>query len=160
MSSIKSAADCELCRLTEQCVSETLHSFQLAHEQGFAIGPSGYRFFLSLRLDSDGVQVLGRRDDGDADYGFCVNDGTVETETSVHDCDVQSFSARATGAVVLDDTVLCCKLRTKYKRILKLGCSGSKITCSDNALSIFGSQWLRGSALHGDRPMTNAMITR
>ena len=68
--------------------------------------------------------------------------------------DVQSFSARATSGVVLDYTVLCYKLRTKYKWILKTGLQRPQSArAADNALA----QWLRGSALHGDRPMTNAM---
>jgi len=60
-----------------------------------------------------------------------IQRSTVETEMSVHDFDVQSFSARATEPQIAAGTVRRYRLRTKYKWIPKLGCScGSKITCS------------------------------
>lgn len=80
------ARSCELCRLIEGCVSETLGKMKKLTALGFRNLPdSNYTFWLSGRYQADGFQIIGRHDELRHQYrimggaGICVRDDSPLT---------------------------------------------------------------------------------
>lgn len=91
-----SAWSCELCRLIERCVSETLATTKTSNDLGFRhIPESHYTFWLSGRNEADGFQIIGCHNELRHQYrimggaGVCVREGKSPREPSRY-CNMNS----------------------------------------------------------------------
>lgn len=93
-----SARSCELCRLIECCVSETLIKIKAFNDLGFRQIPgSHYTFWLSGRNVADGFQIIGRHNELGHQYrimggaGVCVRGGRSPKESPRY-CNMNSHA--------------------------------------------------------------------
>ncbi|KAH7180043.1 heterokaryon incompatibility protein-domain-containing protein [Fusarium flagelliforme] len=148
-----SARCCELCRLIECCVSETLIKIKAFNDLGFRqIPESHYTFWLSGRNEADGFQIIGRHNELGHQCRIMGGAGVCVREDSPLACvingrPVSSDPKFSSILAEIPDLIQNCKDRHGHvgdengeapTRILRIDDNGLTITLHEGNMNIQG----------------------
>ncbi|RKK98178.1 hypothetical protein BFJ71_g6896 [Fusarium oxysporum] len=148
-----SARSCELCRLIERCVSETVTKIKASNDLGFPhIPESNYTFWLSGRKEADGFQIIGCHNELRHQYRVMGGAGVCVRKDSPLACVVKGrrvspdpmFSSMLAD---IPNLIEDCKYKHGHvehekgeapTRILRIKDNGQTITLSEGNMNIEG----------------------
>ncbi|KAF5257237.1 hypothetical protein FOXYS1_12249 [Fusarium oxysporum] len=161
-----SARSCELCRLIERCVSETVTKIKASNDLGFPhIPESNYTFWLSGRKEADGFQIIGCHNELRHQYRIMGGAGVCVRKDSPLACVVKGrrvspdpmFSSMLAD---IPNLIEDCKYKHGHvehekgeapTRILRIKDNGQTITLSEGNMNIEG-RYAALSHYWGDGP--------